>query len=184
MNYKTHTISTLMATSYVTLFTSIDPSITLFLGAALGGLSPDIDEPQSYIGRKNTVKIGNKRIGLPTLIKSIFGHRGITHTILAMIVAFIPYFYLTDISSMDHASIIFNPLSQFLLGFGLGYVFHIMGDLLTVQGVPLLIPFTKKRFKTPLFAFRVNSTGETIAFIICGLLLLFSIYLHIEHFIS
>ena len=182
MNYKTHTITTLTATSFLTLYTPIEATVPLFIGAALGGLFPDIDEPNSFIGQKNTVKIFNKRFGLSSLIKSIFGHRGLTHSILAMIVAFIPYFYLTDYSSLDTNSLLYLLCSQFLLGFGFGYIFHILGDLITVQGVPLFLPFSKVKIKIPLFY--VNSPTEKFVFFLSGLLLIYSIYLHISNFVT
>lgn len=181
MNFKTHTMTTLTATSFLTLYTPIEPSIGIFLGAALGGLSPDIDEPQSYIGRKTSVKIGNKRYGPSAMVKSIFGHRGITHSILAMVIAFIPYFLCKDFYA-ESDSLFHLLLLQFLLGFGIGYVCHILGDFITVQGVPLFLPFTKYKFKIPLF--KVNSPVEYFIFFLSALALIYSIFLHFTNFLS
>lgn len=131
MNYKTHVLSGLLAGG-IFLLKEADPQLYLLSASAVGALIPDIDEPQSYAGRK--IK------GVSKLIKSVFGHRGITHSFLGMgIISLLIYFLL------DH----YNLSLKILTMFNLGYLSHLLTDLITKAGVPLLYPY-KKKIKIPL----------------------------------
>lgn len=70
-------------------------------------------------------------------IKLKIKHRGITHTLLTSIV-------LTGITYLATQSL---PIT---IGLFMGYVSHLMGDMMTVSGVPLLAPLSKKRFRFPI----------------------------------
>ena len=88
------------------------------LGLSIGGLFPDIDEPQSYIGRRVPV--------LPRIIKYFFGHRGLTHQFLFFILPIFTVFaFQTKIKEID------NGLFILLIGFCLGILFHQIGDMLS-----------------------------------------------------
>lgn len=131
MNYRQHVaVGTLLGigTHYVTSL----PMNTLFAypsyygGVMLGSLLPDIDHPQSYLGRR-----------LPFLsvpIHWLFGHRGFTHSLLSL--------SILGIASAEYWA--FNPL--LLGGILLGYFSHILADMCTPRGVPLFYP-SKKRYK-------------------------------------
>jgi inner membrane protein len=95
-------------------------------GVTLGSLFPDIDHPQSYIGRRIPL--------IPTLIYKTLGHRGFTHSLLSL--------SLFGIATAFYWSI--NPL--FFGGFLLGYLSHLLADMTTPSGIPLLYP-KYKRFK-------------------------------------
>lgn len=100
---------------------------TLFIGFAtasfVGTLFPDIDEPNSYIGRRTR--------GLSDLINVIFNHRGITHFLIVPIAIFMLGYFTGSI------------LEQMIIyGFAFGWFTHIMGDGLTKGGVKYgLFPF-------------------------------------------
>jgi inner membrane protein len=103
-------------------------------GLFLGSLLPDMDHPQSYLGRRT--------YPLSVLINKSFGHRGFTHSLLSL--------FLFGIATAYWWSV--NPL--FFGGIYLGYLSHLLGDMCTVSGVPLLYPkrkrykfFPKRRFK-------------------------------------
>ena len=102
-------------------------------GITLGSLLPDIDHPQSYLGRRLRI--------LSVPIFKIFGHRGITHSFLFMGI-------IGTATAVWWAS---NPL--FFGGLFIGILSHLLGDMCTVSGVPLLYPktkrygFRKRRFK-------------------------------------
>ncbi|HLN23094.1 MAG TPA: metal-dependent hydrolase [Patescibacteria group bacterium] len=90
--------------------------------AAVASLLPDLDHPKSWLGRR-----------LPFLshpIAAVFGHRGITHSLLAVVAALMAW--STALGWMG------PPLA-------LGYLSHLAADALTPQGVPLLWPI-KRRF--------------------------------------
>ena len=118
MNGKTHLLTGIAAG---VLLSRYDPSIQVAVvtAASLGSLAPDIDHPQSLIS--SFVPGG--------FIFSWFvgSHRGATHTALAGFVAGGLAYLLTK-----------EPLLA--LAFGVGWFAHLIGDMLTPSGVPLLLP--------------------------------------------
>ncbi|QJC33930.1 metal-dependent hydrolase [Enterobacteriaceae endosymbiont of Donacia cinerea] len=117
-------------------------------------LLPDIDNPKSILGRR--IKI------LSYLINKIFGHRGFTHSLLSVLI-------LSFIIFSIHLKL--NCIFDVKLGLIIGYCSHIIADILTPYGVPLLWPY-KKKFKLPLIT--KNFLKEDI---FCYLYLIFSLYL-------
>lgn len=107
---------------YVGLF------LTLF-----GSLLPDIDTPESTFGSK--VKIVSYPLSL------IFGHRGITHSLIAIAGIFYVGYYFS-VNTFYNGAIIVPCLA-------LGYLSHILSDLITPKGVPLLYPY-RRRFSIPI----------------------------------
>lgn len=101
------------------------PDPTVLLTAGVAALLPDIDHPNSYIGRKIPV--------IPKLIKATLGHRGALHSASAAVLVFLA------------ATLIGGPLLG--IATGTGYLIHIMGDMLTPSGVPLLWPVLGKNVK-------------------------------------
>ena len=121
------------------LATGQDVSTTATAVAGLGALLPDIDHPQSALGRRIPF--------LSVPIAKVFGHRGITHSILATLaVAFV----LTHWSGSRPD--IIAPLC-------IGYLSHLGGDLLTPSGVPLFWPI-RRTFSLGLF--RTGSPVESV----------------------
>lgn len=91
--------------------------------AALGSLLPDIDHPGSWAGRKL------KAVSVP--LSLVVGHRGVTHSALAVLACF-------------------ALLAGMGMGWGaapvaVGYLSHLAADALTPSGVPLLWP-SRRRF--------------------------------------
>lgn len=101
--------------------------------AALGSLAPDIDEPQSLLGKKLAV------IAHP--LKLLFGHRGFTHSLaaLGLVIAVLVGLSYTD----------YRIRPSYGLAFVLGYAGHLLADALTSSGAPLLWP-NPRRFASPL----------------------------------
>lgn len=92
-------------------------------GTLLGSLFPDIDLPKSKVGRK--VK------PISWIIYKLFGHRGFTHSLLAL-------FLLVQLLKY------FNIYQSFIVGFSIGYLSHLLGDMFTLVGVPLCYPYRRK----------------------------------------
>ena len=110
--------------------------------AALGSLLPDIDHPKSAVGSVL------KPISVP--LAMLLGHRGLTHSMLAVLGATL---------LLSHLGV--NSVAAPLV---LGYLSHLAADVLTPAGVPLLWPL-KRRFAVPLC--RTGGVGE---FLVVGVI--------------
>lgn len=145
---------------------SIDMSLfnPILAGVVIGSLLPDIDEPQSYIGKRT--------IGISNTIKAIFGHRGATHYLIAplsiLLIAIFVYIH--------------NPIyGLFAFGLSYGYLFHLLGDMFTISGIRrFYFPFGKKKpywIIPKRFRFYTNGIKENILYSVLSLLLAIELYL-------
>ncbi|UNH31969.1 metal-dependent hydrolase [Moellerella wisconsensis] len=112
-------------------------------GVLLGALLPDIDHPSSIIGRLFRV------ISVP--IFKLCGHRGFTHSFIAW--GLLILFCYTGIPA---EWVLPNDLLQAFL---LGYFSHLIADMLTPAGVPLLWPLPR-RFRLPILRGKTNKKAE------------------------
>lgn len=89
----------------------------------LGSVFPDIDEPESFIGR---------RLPIFSNVLSIFiSHRGITHFLIIPLGILLLAYYEDDLN-----------IKFALLGFAIGILAHDIGDMLTKGGIiGFLFPF-------------------------------------------
>ncbi|ADO09320.1 Inner membrane protein ydjM precursor [Pantoea vagans C9-1] len=101
--------------------------------ALLTCLLPDIDHPKSLLGQRLR--------WLSHPIARAFGHRGFTHSLLAVAAGL----WLFQINLPQSSPI---P-ADVLQGLTLGYLSHIVADMLTPAGVPLLWP-CHWRFRLPI----------------------------------
>lgn len=147
LDYKTHRIGGI-CTGIITVTTfavSADPSekivfsAALILGSYIGSLIPDLDHPKSLIGRKFKV--------LSKGINKTFGHRGITHTPLFLIIYSILIMRLPNIFQGYVKTIV----QYFSFGTIIGYISHLILDFITVGGIPLLYPISKRHFRIARF---------------------------------
>jgi inner membrane protein len=115
----------------------LDPAEPVALSAALAGsLLPDIDHPHSWAGRKF------RAISVP--LSAVVGHRGITHSLLAVIAGI--------------AALAALGLDQPMAPLVVGYLSHLAADGLTPSGVPLLWPSRRR------FTLNLCSTGSWVEF--------------------
>jgi membrane-bound metal-dependent hydrolase YbcI (DUF457 family) len=155
--------------------TTGDPTLWLPAAGALGGLLPDIDEPNSTIahlpgklrklvrgatgkglvaGLLNLVVsivagiLEAATVALATFVKSVLGHRGAMHSLtLALAITVGATVGAVSLDAVAEARWAFSvPL---LVGptLGLGYVTHLITDGMTKTGVPLLWPLTDERIR-------------------------------------
>ena len=108
---------------------------TMISGSILGSLMPDIDHKGSTIGSR--VKL------LSTFLSNVFGHRGMTHSpIVHMLITIL---LLTIGTSLEgYTKLLYI---SFVLGLFIGGLSHLLLDSLTVSGIPLFYPFTKKKYR-------------------------------------
>ncbi|MBV1799810.1 metal-dependent hydrolase [Siccirubricoccus sp. G192] len=88
--------------------------------AVLGALLPDIDHPKSWVGRRLRP--------LSHAIAAVFGHRGVTHSLVAV---------------AGCGALLLNEgvPRQVVAPLVVGYLSHLLGDLLTPGGLRLAWPF-------------------------------------------
>lgn len=126
-------------------------------GVLLGALLPDIDHPSSILGRLLRI------ISLP--ISKLCGHRGFTHSLVAWLILLIScYQWLSSKWDIPH-----DLIQAFLLG----YMSHLVADMLTPSGVPFLWPLPF-RFCLPVLRSKSNKRAErfiAIVLTVCACLL-------------
>lgn len=127
--------------------TSTPPALAT---AVIGGLLPDIDTPQSAIGRM-----------LPPLsswMERKLGHRGATHSLLALVVLGLITLPVITITPLGWTALL------------IGYFSHLFLDTLNKTGVPLFYPSPTRAIMR--WCVAVGSTAEVVLFILFSLLLL------------
>ncbi|WP_312830884.1 metal-dependent hydrolase [Pantoea eucrina] len=110
-------------------------------------LLPDIDHPRSTLGQRFR--------WLSQPIARAFGHRGFTHSLLAVAISL--WLFKVNVPA-DW----FLP-ADVLQGLTLGYLSHIVADMLTPAGVPLLWP-CRWRFRLPILR---SQSGNQLERILC-----------------
>lgn len=129
------------------------PITPLDLGiATISGLAPDLDTPKSSIGKK-----------LPFIahpLGMLLGHRGLTHSLLA---AALCLFGIIWGIGQQQAEPLYHLI---LLPFLVGYVSHLIGDMMNPSGVPLLWPY-QQRYTFPLICWSYKSPIEYIFTWLC-----------------
>lgn len=162
MNNKTHKIggicSGLMASTFLfsnnMSLTGVVSSGIIIAGATIGSLAPDIDHPESKVGRKLLLK------PISILISKLFGHRTITHSVLVSIFMF--YALLTTTAMFEG---IFGFIySNLIIGFCVGWMSHLLLDFITTKGIPLYYPIIKKKYN--LFKFKTGKDEEIVSMLL------------------
>ncbi|WP_109107836.1 metal-dependent hydrolase [Azospirillum sp. TSO35-2] len=119
---------------YVSTRFGVAFDVVAFGAAIVGSLAPDIDHPKSTLGQLLRP--------LSSWISRVFGHRGVTHSALA----------IAGCLWVLHE---YTAYSRLLIPFIVGYLTHLGGDLLTPAGLPLLWPIKRRRN----FALPILKTG-------------------------
>ncbi|MEX0446163.1 metal-dependent hydrolase [Xenorhabdus sp. SGI246] len=125
-------------------------------GVLLASLLPDIDHPHSTLGRLF------RFISIP--IARLCGHRGFTHSLLALVVGII--LFQTKMpadwpipTDFFHAMIV-------------GYISHLIADMLTPAGIPLLWPL-KMRFRIPILKGKERKKAERLIAVLLVVIAIF-----------
>ncbi|OPX47194.1 metal-dependent hydrolase [Clostridium thermobutyricum] len=138
--------------------------IALFFHFAnLGSVFPDIDMKGSYISKR-----------YPLLSKAFkkCKHRGLTHSFIFLSILYVIALALSFIS---HENIVVISICG---GFLIGYISHLVLDLLTKEGIELFFPF---RANIRLFNIKTGSKGEKTFHkflkLIIAIFLIYNVYL-------
>lgn len=138
MTYKTHVAGAIALTLLIDTQLTLTPKQELWLysSCVLGALIPDIDHPTSKINKCNP---------FTGIIGDLIGHRTITHSFTGLLI-FDLILWIANFESI-------------ILGFNIGYISHLILDMMTVSGIPLLYP-NKKRYR--IMKLKTNTEHETI----------------------
>lgn len=117
-------------------------ALAMGLAASIGALVPDIDHPNSIIGRRAGIVGGAIRLGVK--------HRGFLHSGIAAAIVVVGALALQ------------TNLRTFGIAAACGYASHILLDALTIQGVPLLWPSRRRISLLPL---RTGGLIERVLFL-------------------
>ena len=125
MNGRTHALLGLASGLAIGHITGQSHLSWLGIAGMAGGLLPDLDHPKSIISGFNPFR---------DIVRAFVSHRGLTHTLLfwVLVLGFVGVAY---------------PISQpFVVAVGAGVLSHLIGDMLTPWGVPLLLPVSNFNF--------------------------------------
>jgi inner membrane protein len=125
--------------------------VVYIIATIFGSLLPDIDEPESYIGRKIPI--------FSNFLSIFISHRGITHYLC------VPLFFL--VIGIFQSNEFYSTL---FIGLSIGILSHDIGDMLTKGGIigfffPIL-PNTKIVLLPNFLRFYTNSITEYFIIII------------------
>ena len=138
MMYKTHAAFGFLAGLLAMNYFNVNRYIFLSM-AVFGSLFVDIDDAGSYFG--------NKIRPVSSMIKFLFKHRGVFHSVFMALLIFTGFWYFGMIG--------------YGYGFFIGYLSHLVADGLTLDGVRIFYPFSK--FAVRGF-FRTGGIFESIFF--------------------
>jgi inner membrane protein len=102
----------------------------------VGAVLPDVDHPKSWVGRRTRP--------LSTFLASVLGHRGITHSAIAIFALASWLFYV-------------GHYRAWVCGLVVGYLSHLAADMFTPRGLRLAWPL-RRIYSLPLY--RTGSQGE------------------------
>lgn len=179
MTSRTHDLAALTALNLV-IITSPLPQISLTtavvsLGACfLGSLLPDIDEPSSEFWQR--IPIG--RFFGELVHQFIGSHRHISHSLLGLIIAGVLSRYILVLLSRTFLIDMLYVWISFMLGF----ISHLLVDVLTKEGVPLFFPWHWNIGFPPLKSLRIKTGGVIEKFVVFPVLFFGNIYLFYQNY--
>lgn len=136
MLWRTHIVTGASAGLLLAGQTNVETAVASASIAGLAALLPDIDSPQSKLGRLVPV--------IPRVLSITVGHRGLLHSLVGALAMSLLMTVLIRIW-YDQSFWVLLPLVL------VGYVSHILIDSLTNSGCPLLYPLPF-HLKVPLFS--------------------------------
>lgn len=144
-------------------------------GCMAGSLFPDIDTPSSYIGQAFPF------ISAP--LNALCGHRGRKANgeysggiLQGAVHAPLPYLLLLLFAGTVYRTVGLNLFVAIIAGFGLGGLLHLVQDMLTKSGIPILWPIFRRNLS--ICPMKTGSILEIPISIALVLLLVFAVLGH------
>ncbi|HVT01247.1 MAG TPA: metal-dependent hydrolase [Patescibacteria group bacterium] len=179
MTGRTHDLAAFTALMGTIAYTPI-PHITLATGIVafganmVGGLAPDIDQPTAHFYRNERGGFFAAKLITPLL----GGHRYISHSLIGL---FIFGFVANEVLKLTSSVLIVNQTVVWW-AFMIGFISHLVMDLFTEEGIPLLFPIPIRFGFPPLRALRPKTGGVVEKSFVFPMLLLINVYLFYSHY--
>ena len=122
MMFQTHLMFSLLIGLY--LMERFSNKYLFLILVLIGTMLPDLDNPYSKLGRKVRP--------VSSLIKFIFGHRKLFHSLIFVSLLFFVIYYILDFKLIG-------------IALSVGFVLHLVLDGLTKEGINYFYPFLKFR---------------------------------------
>lgn len=151
MNFGAHMALGVLVYQDASAFFGAPTEPWLFIPAIIGSLLPDIDQPESQIGKHVPA--------ISSTAKKFLGHRGVTHSLFALVMLTAAGFAAGGV------------VGQAVTALCWGYASHLLGDWLTVKGIPFFWPMPQK-FKIPGVAFASGGKTEALLTIIMAVIII------------
>lgn len=174
MTGRTHDLAAFTALNIIVATQSI-PEVSFSTGVFsigacfLGGLTPDIDKPTSKFWQEFPAGTLVGKIVHPF----IGGHRLISHSIFGFILFGLLSLYLLGLFS----GTVIVDMQIVWTAFLIGYVSHLVMDMLTTEGIPLFLPIPIHIGFPPFKALRIKTGGIFERGIVFPVLVLVNLYL-------
>jgi len=105
---------------------TVKEMILYYIFIVIGAVLPDIDTPYSFLGCRLKP--------FSNILYDTVGHRTATHSILIITILFF-------------IGVLIWSMNTILVGLMIGSIFHVVGDMMTPQGVAICYPVNKKRYR-------------------------------------
>lgn len=179
MTGRTHDLTAFAALSYVAAqqpqFSLSLATLMVAVGANLiGGLTPDIDQPTADLWRRLPAGSVIGRIITPLL----GSHRYISHSFLGIAV----FGWVAKFLLQKMGGILLVDMNIVWTAFMIGFISHIVIDMLTQEGVPWLFPIPIRFGLPPLKILRLKTGGVAERTLIFPGLLLFTGYIYYANY--
>ena len=180
MTARTHDLAAITALGAIIIFwppdkVTLATALLAVLANQLGGITPDIDQPTAPLWRNLPEgHFVGKAFG-----KLLGGHRFISHSLLGFalfswLVNLLLHFLHPIMSHVDSTLVWY--------AFMVGYLSHLLMDMFTKEGVPLLLPIPIKFGFPPIRRFRIT-TGKWVELgVVFPALLGLNIWLYASHY--
>lgn len=153
----------------------LSTAIVAVLANLMGGITPDIDQPTAPLWRNLPIgKYFGKMFGLLN-----GGHRFLTHSLLGLYLFGVAAHWLLAFVHPIAGSIDLNLVWR---AFMLGMASHLVMDMFTKEGVPLLLPLPFKLGIPPIKGLRITTGKWRETFVVFPLLLLCNAVFYVTHY--
>ncbi len=179
MTGRTHDMSAFTALTLTVIILPLQhitlaTGITAVAANLVGGLTPDIDQPTAKLWHDIPAGTIVGRIIDPFL----GGHRTISHSIIGVVL----FGYLSKIGLTALSHVLLVNMTFVWWAFMIGFISHIIMDLFTHEGEPLLFPINFHFGFPPLKELRIKTGGIIEKLIVFPGLILINAYLFYAYY--